>query len=83
MGDWNTGVALGWNNGQCTFISNLLPDFCTAISLVGNDGQWRYFPIEEGVYHLAIVKLTTADFQSKRAAFGIYGRVNPTCATAA
>ena len=80
---WNTGVTLGWDHSQRTLIGDLLPDFCTAICLVSNDGEWRNFPIKEGIDHLAVMQLTAADFQSKRASFGVYSRVNLTCATAA
>jgi hypothetical protein len=76
-------VAFGWNDSQCAFISNLLPDFCVAICFVGNNSQWWNFPIKEGIHHLAVMKLATADFQPKRATFGVYCCVNLTCATAA
>jgi len=45
--------------------------------------KWGHFPIKKGMHHLTVMKLTTADFQPKRAAFGVYARVNLTCATAA
>ena len=49
-----------------------------AVCLVGNDGDGRYFPIEEGVHHLTVVELPARYGQSQRTPFGIYSRMNLT-----
>ena len=83
MGDRLSRIALGWNDGQRTFVGNLLPDLVAAIGLVGNNGERLHVPIEKGIHHLAVVQLAAADFQPQWPSIFIYSRVNLARATAA
>lgn len=64
MGDGLSRIAFCGNDSQRTFIGNLLPDLAAAVSLVGNDSEWLVLPIEKGIHHLAIVQVSTTDFQA-------------------
>ena len=46
-------------NRILTLHRDLLSDLGATISLVSNDGEWRCFPIEEDIHHLAIMHLST------------------------
>ncbi len=76
-------VAFRWNNRERAFICNALSYRRAAVSLVGDDGERRLFPVEKGVHDLAVMNMTAGDFDPQGAAFGVYGRMNFTCATAA
>lgn len=75
-------VAFRWNDGQRPFVGNLLPDLAAAVGFVGDDGERRSVPIQKGVHHLAVMQLAAGYSQSQRSAFGVYSRVNLTCAAA-
>jgi hypothetical protein len=83
VGNGFAGIALCGDDGERALVGNLLPDLAAAVSLVGNDGEWLFLPVEEGVDHLAVVDLATADLEAQRAALFVYSRVNLACATAA
>ena len=76
-------VALGWNDGESTFFSDLAPDIGTAISFIGDDGERGLSPIHEAFDHFAVVGVTSADLKAVRAALCVYSNVNFACATAA
>ena len=63
-------------------LGNLLPDLLATIGFVGNDGERRNVPIPKGMHPLAVVQLAAGYGRSQRPAFGVYSRVNLTCAPA-
>ncbi len=83
MRDRLSCIALRRNDCKSTFIGYVLPNFCAAIGLVGDDRERRLSPIEKGVHNLAVVNMAAGNGEPQRAAFGVYGRMNLTCATAA
>lgn len=83
MCDRLSRVAPGRKDRERAFICNALPDRRTAISLVRDYGQRRLIPIEKGVHDLAVVNMSAREFDAWRAAFGVCGRMNFTCTTAA
>ena len=71
------------DNSQGSFVCNGLPDFNTAISFVGTNGERRLFPVQKDMHQFAVMNLSATDGEPDRAAFRIYSRVNLTCATTA
>jgi hypothetical protein len=64
VGDRFSRIALRRNDGDGTFIGNLLPDLAAAVGFVGNNGEWLIVPVEKCIHHLAIVQISTAYFQA-------------------
>ncbi|VAW07355.1 hypothetical protein MNBD_ALPHA05-112, partial [hydrothermal vent metagenome] len=79
--DWFARIALRWNDRKRSFICYALPNFGAPVCLISNNRDRRFFPIKKSIHHLAVVNMTTRDFQPQRATFGVYGRMNFTCAT--
>lgn len=80
---WSLRIAFRWNDRERAFIGDALSDRRAAVSLVGDNGQRRFFPVEKGVHNLAVVNVAAGDFEPQGTPFRIYGRMNFTCATAA
>ncbi len=83
MRDRLSCIALRWNDSKRAFISDLAPDPSAAISFVGDNSDWRSVPLKKGVHDLAVVNMAAGNGEPQRAAFGVYGRMNFTCATTA
>ena len=75
---WNRlpGVTFGRDNAQCAFICDLLSDFSAAVSLVGDDGERRFIPVQKGVHHLAVMDIAARNSEPQGTAMRIYSGVN-------
>lgn len=73
---WLAGIAFGRNNAQCAFICDLSSNFAAVVSLVGNDGERRFIPVQKGVYHLAVMEIAARNSEPQGTAMRIYSGVN-------
>ena len=76
MRDRFAGVAFGWNNAQCAFLCDLLSNLGAAVSLVGDDGERRFIPVQKCVHHLTVMDVASRYREPQGTAMGIYSGVN-------
>ena len=82
MRDRFAGVTFGRNDAQRAFIGDLPPDLASAISLVSDDRERRFIPVQKGVHHLAVMDVPARYCDPQRSAMHIYCCMNFARATA-
>ena len=76
-------VAFIGDNSQRAFLGNGLSDYGAAVGFVGNNCKRWLLPVKKSMHQFTVMNMPAADSQPDRAAFGVYSRVNLTCATSA
>ena len=70
------GIAAAGDDGQGTFVPDLLADLLAVISLIGRDGEGRLGRVQHRFDDLAVMDLCARDDEVQRAAFAVDDRMD-------
>ncbi len=66
-----SGIASAGDDGQRTFVLDVLTDFLAVVSLVSADGEWRLGGVEYFFNDLTVMDLSARDDEVQRPAFAV------------